>query len=71
MANSNSNGGPIRKFVDVQKALKGASYPADKASLVETAKGNGADDEVLTALEALPEQQYSSPAEVSKGIGIE
>ena len=28
MATSNQNGGEFRKFVDVQKALKGASYPA-------------------------------------------
>lgn len=28
MATSNQNGGAFRKFVDVQKALKGASYPA-------------------------------------------
>jgi hypothetical protein len=68
---TSSNGGPIRKFIDVQKALKGASYPADKASLLDTAKGNGADDEVLDALERLPEQEYGSPAEVSKGVGNE
>jgi hypothetical protein len=71
MATSKSDGGPIRQFVDVQKALKGASYPADKASLLDIAKGNGADDQVLQALEALPDQQYGSPAEVSKGIGQE
>ena len=73
-SNSNStssNVGTIRKFIDVQKALKGASYPADKASLLDTAKGNGADDEVLDALERLPEQEYGSPAEVSKGVGNE
>lgn len=69
MNTSNQQGGANRKFVDVQKALKGASYPADKASLLETAKSNGADDEVLAAIEALPEQEYSSPADVSKGVG--
>lgn len=71
MATSKSDGGPIRKFVDVQKALRGASYPADKDSLLETAKNNGADDEVMEALNALPDQEYGSPAEVSKGIGQE
>jgi hypothetical protein len=71
MAKSNAHGGPIRKFVDVQKALKGASYPAEKADLLETAKSNGADEDVLNAIEALPEQQYGSPAEVSKGVGEE
>lgn len=71
MAKSNAHGGPIRKFVDVQKALKGASYPAEKADLLETAKSNGADKDVLNAIEALPDQQYGSPAEVSKGVGEE
>lgn len=71
MAMSNQHGGPIRKFVDVQKALKGASYPADRTSLLETAKSNGADDDVLAAIEALPEERYGSPAEVSKGVGNE
>lgn len=71
MAKSNAHGGPIRKFVDVQKVLKGASYPAEKADLLETAKSNGADEDVLNAIEALPDQQYGSPAEVSKGVGEE
>jgi hypothetical protein len=71
MATSSQNGGPIRKFVDVQKALKGASYPADKTSLVDTAKANGADGDALAAIEALPDQQYGSPAEASKGVGNE
>ncbi|NKJ47435.1 hypothetical protein CIC12_11915 [Burkholderia sp. SG-MS1] len=71
MATSKSDGGPIRKFVDVQKSLKGASYPADKTSLRETAASNGADDDVLQAIDALPEQEYGSPAEVSKGLGQE
>jgi hypothetical protein len=70
-ANSRSDGGPIRKFVEVQKSLKGASYPADKSSLRETAESNGADDDVLQALDALPEKEYGSPAEVSKAIGQE
>jgi hypothetical protein len=71
MATSDPSGGGIRKFVDVQKALKGTSYPADKADLLETAKSNGADDDIQSALEALPEQQYGNPAEVSKAVGNE
>ncbi|HEY2024411.1 DUF2795 domain-containing protein [Paraburkholderia sp.] len=62
---------PLSPFIDVQKALKGASYPADKNSLLETAKANGADEDVLRRLQDLPDQQYESPAEVSKGVGNE
>ncbi|MEX3813945.1 DUF2795 domain-containing protein [Paraburkholderia sp. BR13439] len=73
MTNSRSTTGerPLNPFIDVQKALKGASYPADKDSLIETAKANGADDDVLQRLQDLPDQQYQSPAEVSKGVGNE
>ena len=71
MAKSDTSGNPINKFIDVQKALKGASYPSGKADLVAFAKENGADEKILNALEALPEQDYASPAEVSKGIGGE
>jgi hypothetical protein len=71
MATSKSDGGPLRQFVDIQRSLKGASYPADKTRLRETAASNGADDDVLQALDALPEQQYGSPAEVSKALGQE
>lgn len=70
-SDSNSSGGSIRKFIDVQKALKGVSYPADKTSLLDTAKANQADDKVLDALQRLPDQTYGSPAEVSKGVGNE
>ncbi|ADG20222.1 hypothetical protein QF000_001555 [Paraburkholderia atlantica] len=73
MTDSRSTTGerPLNPFIDVQKALKGASYPADKDSLIETAKANGADDDVLQRLQDLPDQQYQSPADVSKGVGNE
>nr|WP_184045312.1 DUF2795 domain-containing protein [Paraburkholderia sp. MM5384-R2] len=61
----------MNPFIDVQKALKGASYPADRKSLIETAKANGAADDVLQRLQDLPDQQYQSPADVSKGVGNE
>ncbi|MCC8392260.1 DUF2795 domain-containing protein [Paraburkholderia sp. MMS20-SJTR3] len=62
---------PLNPYIDVQKALKGASYPADKNSLIETAQANGADEETMRRLQGLPDQQYQSPADVSKGVGNE
>lgn len=59
------------RFIDVQKALKGASYPADKSNLLETARSNGADRDVIDAIDALPEREYANPADVSKGVGNE
>jgi len=68
---SNAKNPQIRKFIDVQKALKGAEYPASKDSLLETAKRNGADQEVIDALAGLGDEKLESPAAVSKAIGNE
>ncbi|MEA3172730.1 MAG: hypothetical protein QOF42_141 [Gammaproteobacteria bacterium] len=70
MADRNHGETP-RSPIEVQKALKGVSYPADKQTLLETARSNGADEDVTAALEALPDGEYASPAEVSKGVGNE
>jgi Protein of unknown function (DUF2795) len=42
MADRNHGETP-RSPIEVQKALKGVSYPADKQTLLETARSNGAD----------------------------
>lgn len=68
---SNAKNPAIRKFIDVQKALKGADYPASKDALIKTAKNNGADEEVMQALTNLGDEQFESPAAVSKAIGNE
>ena len=38
------------QVTEVQKALKGASYPMDGVALSDLAKSNGADDELIEAL---------------------
>jgi hypothetical protein len=55
--------------IDVQKALKGMSYPAGKDDIVQQAQQNNADGEVLDALRKLPGREYDGPDEVSKEIG--
>jgi hypothetical protein len=54
--------------IDVQKALKGVSYPATRDELVETAQGNDAPEEIVESLESLPEQQYDGPDEVEEAL---
>ena len=54
--------------IHLQKALKGATYPATKDSLVATAKDNGADDEVMTFLNDLPDREFGGPNGVTKEI---
>ncbi len=70
MAN-NQSGGSNSMFIDMQKALKGIDYPADKQTLLDTARSNGASEEVTNALDALPDQEYEIPAAVSKAVGQE
>ena len=38
---------------EVQKVLKGIDYPADGDKLAEHAKGNGADDDLVSALKGI------------------
>ena len=54
--------------VELQKHLKGMNYPAGKQELVEHAKQQGAPEDVLSALEGLPEQQYEAPTDVTKAV---
>ncbi len=57
--------------VQVQKFLKGVDYPADKNELIQAAKDEGADENVISMLESLPEEQYQTPADLSQAIGAE
>ncbi|MDR5784469.1 DUF2795 domain-containing protein [Caballeronia sp. LZ065] len=66
-----SPSGSNSAFIEMQKALKGVDYPADKQTLVEMARSNSASDDVLSALDGLPEGQFQTPAEVSKAVGQE
>ncbi len=65
MARGNSSNAPIK----VQKFLKGVDYPANRNDLVNRAKQNKADSNVISILEGLREDKFNSPAEVSKAVG--
>lgn len=54
--------------IAVQKALGGADYPTTREKLVETARGNGADRDIVDLIGRLPDHNYDSPAAVSKEI---
>ena len=58
----------LADFIKVQKYLKGISYPATKQQLIERARGNKADQEVLDALQDMPDREYSGPDQVSKSV---
>ncbi len=55
--------------VQVQKFLGGLDYPASKEDLMKRAEQEGADENVRSTLEQLPDQNYETPADVSEAIG--
>lgn len=56
--------------VEVQKNLKGVDYPADKQELIQHAKQHGANQDVISLLEQLPDkQQFENPTDLNKALG--
>ena len=58
--------GPAFQVNEVQKYLKGASYPMDGKALAELAKKNGAGDDLVGALQGL--RQVDGPNGVMKEL---
>lgn len=54
--------------IQIQKFLGGIDYPADKSTILDTAKDQGADDAVLDALNGIPDKEYDSPTAVSEAV---
>jgi hypothetical protein len=54
--------------IQVQKFLGGMDYPVTKDTILSTAKEQGADDEVLRALERIPDREYDAPTAISKAV---
>jgi hypothetical protein len=55
--------------IQVEKFLKGLDYPASKQDVVQCAKKNGADDNVNSALQQLPDRTFEGPSGISKALG--
>jgi hypothetical protein len=55
--------------VQMQKHLKGTSYPASKADLVRQAQSNQASDEIVEKIRSLPADSFGSPKDVMKALG--
>ncbi len=56
---------------EIEQALKGMDYPANKQDLVQQAKNNKAGQKVINAIQDLPEQKFNSPTDVAKAWGQE
>jgi len=55
--------------IQVQKFLGGLDYPVAKKDLLEHARSEGADENVMDVLERMPERRYDSPVSVSGEVG--
>ncbi|HJU15361.1 MAG TPA: DUF2795 domain-containing protein [Stellaceae bacterium] len=58
--------GPV---ASVTHSLKGIDLPARKSDLLDQARKNHAERAVLDLIEAMPDQDYGTMAEVMKGFG--
>jgi hypothetical protein len=54
--------------IETQKYLKGVDYPADRQTLVEAARGNGAPDEIVEALSSMDSDSFDGPSAVMSGM---
>jgi hypothetical protein len=55
--------------IQVEKFLKNVDYPATKQELVDTAKKEGADENVIWTLEHLEGNNFNGPVGISRAIG--
>jgi hypothetical protein len=53
---------------DLTVKLKGLDFPAKKQDLIKQARENKADEQVLRMLEAMPDQEFASVADVGAAI---
>ncbi len=52
----------------LERHLKGVSYPVSKAELVKHMERNGADESICSIISCLPNQTYDSLAAVNRAI---
>lgn len=54
--------------IELQKYLKGTKYPAGRDAVLESAKSNNAPADVVSALEAIKDQDYDTPASLNHAL---
>ncbi len=56
------------RTADVERYLRDVDFPADKRDIVEQARRQNAPDEVVRALDMLPNQRFNSSMDVTRGM---
>ncbi|MEV4178118.1 MULTISPECIES: DUF2795 domain-containing protein [unclassified Nonomuraea] len=54
--------------IDLQKHLSGVDYPATKDDLIKAAREHNAGNDIVQALEAMPDRRYDGPNAVSEAV---
>ena len=54
---------------DAAQTLAGIDFPANRSKIVDYARKHNASNEVIEALSGMPDDQYTSMADVFKGLG--
>ncbi|MEV0228790.1 DUF2795 domain-containing protein [Nonomuraea sp. NPDC050786] len=54
--------------IELQKHLGGVDYPASKQELVRAAREHNASQEIIKALESMPDREYDGPNAVSEAV---
>jgi hypothetical protein len=60
---------PVVTPFRIQKFLGGLRYPARKAQVLERARERGADEQVMAALNRLPDRAWDNPISLSRDVG--
>lgn len=58
-----------RSPANIASFLEGINFPASKDELVDHAEDNNAPQDIIDVLEQLPDQEYTSMADVMSGMG--
>jgi len=57
------------RSADIERYLRDVNFPANKRDIVEQARRQNAPDEVVRALDKLPDQRFNSSMDVTRGMG--
>jgi hypothetical protein len=54
--------------IELQKSLAGVSYPSSKDQLIQRARDNGANQDIMDQLKKLPDREFDGPDQVQKAM---
>jgi hypothetical protein len=54
---------------EITKSLKGINFPVGKDDLIQHARDNGADEEIIEMIEEMPDDEYGSMSDVMSAFG--